>query len=106
MYSKLTQPSEWRRPPILSVDAHDPPVAGAPAPRVLIKAAGRFCPDAPARVRELAEIQRRLGTRHEQPGDLDRVNALARQLSNLLYAAFMMEDFEQEGGLAEDLDGI
>jgi hypothetical protein len=105
MYSKLTRPSEYRSSPILSVDAHDPPETGAPARRVLIKAASRFCPDAPAQVRELAEIQRRLGTSHEQPGDLNRVNAIARQLSNLMYAAFLMEDFEREGGLAEDPDG-
>jgi hypothetical protein len=57
-------------------------------------------------VRELAEIQRRLGTSHEQPGDLDRVNAIARQLSNQMCAAFMMEDSERKGGLADDPDGL
>ena len=96
-----------RRGPILSVDvmvfqrAEIPGRAVIPH-RALLQAASRVCPDAPAMVRELVALQRRLGTPAERAGDQERINFIALQLSRLVYAAFVLDDEEREGGVADD----
>jgi len=47
--------------------------------------------DAPALQRELGEIQRRLGTAGEQPGDVDRASVIGHQLTNLTCLAVLMQ---------------
>ena len=47
--------------------------------------------DAPVLEKELREIQRRLGTRDEQPGDIDRASAVGHQLTNLMCLALLMQ---------------
>jgi hypothetical protein len=47
--------------------------------------------DAPVLERELSEIQRRLGTAAERPGDVERASAVGHQLTNLTCLAVLME---------------
>jgi hypothetical protein len=47
--------------------------------------------DASVLERELKDIQRRLGTPAERPGDLDRANAVGHQLTNLMCLTVLME---------------
>lgn len=67
-----------------------------------MEAASLVCPEAPALERELAAIQARLGTPGEQPEDLERVRIIAHRLCNLLYVAYLVQDYESEGGPADD----
>jgi len=90
--------------PILAVDVFETPVAPIP-PRALWQAASRVCPNAPALACELVLLQRRRGTRAERPGDQDRINVIAFRLSSLVYAAFLLDDEEREGGFADDSAG-
>jgi hypothetical protein len=101
MYSKKLNRSVFRRAPILAVDVVESPKP-ALRRRALLLAASRVCPDAPAMACELVALQRRLGTGAERAGDQDRVNEIALRLSSLIYAAFLLEDEEREGGPADD----
>jgi hypothetical protein len=47
--------------------------------------------DAPVLERELSEIQRRLGTPAERPGDVDRASIIGHQLTNLTCLAVLMQ---------------
>ena len=47
--------------------------------------------DAPVLERELKEIQCRLGTQAEQPGDVDRASAVGHQLTNLMCLVVLMQ---------------
>jgi hypothetical protein len=47
--------------------------------------------DAPMLERELKEIQQRLGTAGEQPGDVERASAIGHELTNLTCLAVLME---------------
>jgi hypothetical protein len=47
--------------------------------------------DAPVLERELKEIQRRLGTEAEQPGDLERASAVGHLLTNLMCLTVLMQ---------------
>ena len=47
--------------------------------------------DAPVLERELKEIQQRLGTTGEQPGDVERASAVGHELTNLTCLAVLME---------------
>jgi hypothetical protein len=47
--------------------------------------------DAPMLEQELKEIQRRLGTPDERPGDLERASAVGHQLTNLMCLAVLMQ---------------
>ena len=101
MCSKNVIRSGSRFSPVLSVDVSESPRAVL-SPRALLLAASRFCPNAPVMTRELITLQRRLGTGAELAGDQIRINLIALQLSRLIYAAFLLEDQEREGGLADD----
>ncbi len=101
MYSGNVNRTRFRRSPILAVDVIESPGLALPH-RALMLAASRVCPDAPALACELATLQRRLGTRAECAGDQDRVNLIALQLSSLIYAAFLFDDDERDGGFADD----
>ena len=61
-----------------------------PQRRVLMEAVGRQFADAPMLEREIAEIQRRLGTPDERLGDLERANSVAHQLANMMATALLM----------------
>ena len=101
MCSKNVIRSGSRFSPILSVDVSESPRALV-SPRALLLAASRVCPNAPVMAHELIMLQRRLGTCAELAGDQIRINLIALQLSRLIYAAFLLEDQEREGGLADD----
>ena len=90
------------RGPSLSVRVVTSPGPAVLHRRALLQAAGRLCPDAPALATELVRRQRRLGTWAEEEGDQDRINEIAARLSSLIYAAFLIEDHEREGGFADD----
>lgn len=47
--------------------------------------------DAPKLEKELREIQRRLGTAEEQPGDVDRASSVGHQLTNLMCLVVLMQ---------------
>ncbi len=47
--------------------------------------------DAPILEKELRDIQRRLGTAAEQPGDVDRASVIGHQLTNLMCLVVLME---------------
>jgi hypothetical protein len=47
--------------------------------------------DAPVLERELSEIQGRLGTPAERPGDVDRASVIGHQLTNLTCLTVLME---------------
>lgn len=47
--------------------------------------------NAPMLEQELKEIQRRLGTPAERPGDLDRASAIGHQLTNLMCLTVLMQ---------------
>lgn len=101
MYSKNVIRTGFRRSPILAVDVLEPPRPALPR-HALLLAASRICPDAPSMACEVMAIRRRLGTRAERAGDQDRLNAIALRLSALIYAAFLLDDEEREGGFADD----
>jgi hypothetical protein len=101
MYSRNVNRTGFRRSPILAVEVSESPRPALPR-RALLLAASRVCLDAPAMACELVLLQRRLGTRAERAADQDRINFLALQLSSLIYAAFLLDDEEREGGLADD----
>ena len=101
MYSKNVNRTGLGRSPILCVKVVESPKPSLRR-RALLLAASRVCPDAPALACELAALQRRLGTGAERNGDQDRVNDIALRLSSLIYAAFLLEDEEREGGPADD----
>jgi hypothetical protein len=51
--------------------------------------------DAPVLERELSDIQLRLGTAAERPGDVDRASVIGHQLTNLTCLAVLMEGLEE-----------
>jgi hypothetical protein len=104
MYAKGIIRIGSRRSPILSVEFFESRPTTIPH-HALFRAASRVCPDAPAMARELALLQSRLGTRGQLAHDQDRINVIALQLSSLIYAAFLLEDQEREGGLTDDSAG-
>jgi hypothetical protein len=101
MYSNNTNRPGLLRSPILSVDVLESTRPALPR-RALLLAASRVCPDAPAMACELVRLQSRLGTRAECAEDQDRINLIALRLSSLIYAAFLLDDEEREGGFADD----
>ena len=56
-------------------------------------AVARQYSEAPLIEREIAEIQRRLGTPEERLGDLDRAKMAAHQLANMMCTALLLRDF-------------
>jgi len=63
--------------------------------QILMDMVRRVRSDAPALEQEIAEIQVRLGTPDERPGDLDRANAVAHRLTNIMCIAMLMGDVER-----------
>ena len=61
-----------------------------PQRRALMEAVSRQFSHAPMIEREIAELQGRLGTPREQPGDLERAKAAAHQLANMLCTALLL----------------
>lgn len=54
--------------------------------------------DAPVLEQELSDIQKRLGTPAERPGDIDRVSAIGHQLTNLACLAVLLEGLKNMDG--------
>jgi len=65
-----------------------------PQRRTLMEAVAGIYPNAAALEREIVEIQGRLGTPDERPGDMDRAKAAAHVLSNMICAALLMGDVD------------
>jgi len=59
----------------------------------LMEAVNRQFSHAPIIEREIAEIQRRLGTPCERPDDMDRAKTAAHQLANMLCTALLLGNF-------------
>lgn len=51
--------------------------------------------DAPILEDELREIQRRLGTTAERPGDVDRASIIGHQLTNLMCLVVLMQGLSE-----------
>ncbi len=67
----------------------------APFPGVLGSLRSMICQadaDAARLQAELSGLQRRLGTRDENPGDLERATEVAHKLSNLICAILLARD--------------
>ena len=79
----------------LDIHAHD---SQAPFPvrrQSLREIVERAHADAPVLEKELNDIQRRLGTSAERPGDVDRASAIGHQLTNLTCLAVLMQGLSE-----------
>jgi predicted XRE-type DNA-binding protein len=65
----------------------------APQRQALMEAVNRQFSHAPMIQREIAEIQRRLGTPSERPDDMERAKVAAHQLANMLCTALLIREF-------------
>ncbi len=65
--------------------------------RALMDSVAGLYPGAPALEQEIGEIQGRLGTLRERPGDLERAKVAAHTLSNMICAALLMSDVKGPG---------
>jgi hypothetical protein len=64
-----------------------------PERRVLMEAVSRQFAKAPSLEREVTEIQRRLGTPDERPGDLERAKVRADELANMMCSVLLLRHF-------------
>ena len=74
----------------LSIFAQESLKPVIPQRRALMEAVSRQFSNAPLIEREVAEIQRRLGTPDERPGDMERAKQDAHQLANMLCTALLL----------------
>lgn len=74
----------------LSIYAQESLKPVVPQRRALMDAVSRQFANAPVIEREVAEIQRRLGTSDERPGDLERAKMAAHQLANMMCTALLL----------------
>ena len=77
---------------VLSLYARQSPGPVVSRRRALMESVAGLYPGAPALEREIGEIQGRLGTAGERPGDLERAKLAAHTLSNMICAALLLSE--------------
>jgi hypothetical protein len=94
MPSVTDEPSDYYKLHLaLSINAQERLQPVTPQRPALMEAVNRHFADAPTIEHEIAELQRRLGTPQEKPGDLERANKAAHQLANMMCTALLIGDF-------------
>lgn len=81
----------------LSIFAQESLKPVIPQRRALMEAVSRQFSNAPLMEHEIAEIQRRLGTPGERPGDMERAKQAAHQLANMMCTALLLRGIGDTG---------
>ncbi len=79
----------------LDIHAHDSQTPFLARRQSLREIVDKAHADAPVLEKELYDIQRRLGTAAEKPGDVDRASAIGHQLTNLTCLAVLMQGLSE-----------